>query len=90
VKIRRKVEISIQKTKRGVILLPETEEIFACPTCGAEEMMIAAESAASVFGFSRRDIYRLVEAGTVHFLETDEGILFVCPKSLEENPGKQV
>ena len=84
-KIRRKTEISIQQTKRRVVTLPETEEIIACPECERNEAMIAAESAASIFGFSRREIYRMVEAGKVHFLETHQSVLFVCQKSLKEN-----
>jgi hypothetical protein len=81
----RKTEIKLQQTKRRVILLPETEEIIACPECEGHEVMIAAETAASVFGFSRRQVYRIAEEGKVHFIETDEGVLFVCLKSLENN-----
>ncbi|MBX7173506.1 MAG: hypothetical protein K1X72_21240 [Pyrinomonadaceae bacterium] len=84
-KIRRKTEISIQQTKRRIVTLPETEEIIACPECEGDEVMIAAESAASVFGFSRREVYRMVESGRIHFLETEAGILFICQKSLENN-----
>ena len=84
-KIRRKTEISVQQTKRLVVTLPETEEIITCPFCEGVEVMIAAESVASVFGFSRREIYRMVETRQVHFLETTEGVLFVCPKSLEDS-----
>lgn len=83
--IKRKTEILINQTKRCLILLPETEEIIACPECVGDEVMVAAETAASVFGFSRREVYRMIEAGTVHFLETNEGVLFVCRKSLEKN-----
>ena len=68
-----------------MIVLSETEEIIACPFCEGDEVMIVAESAASVFAFSRREIYRMVEAGKVHFLETAERVLFVCQKSLEDN-----
>jgi hypothetical protein len=82
--INRKTEIKLQQTKRRVVLLPETEEIIACPDCEGHEVMIAAESAASVFGFSRREIYRMVEARTVHFLENEAGVLFVCQRSLDE------
>lgn len=83
--INRKTEILIRQTKRRVVTLPETEEIIACPECEGDEVMIPAESAASVFGFSRRQIYRMVEAGEVHFYENEAGFLFVCQKSLENN-----
>ena len=83
--ITHKTEISIQQTKRRVVLLPETEVVLSCPQCKNGETMIIAERTASVFGFSRREIYRMVEESIVHCVETEEGILYICLKSLESN-----
>lgn len=33
-------------------------------------------------GLSARAIYRLIEAGQVHFAETTDGFALVCPVSL--------
>jgi hypothetical protein len=84
-KISRKTEISIRQTKRLVVLLPETEVVISCTRCQTVEPMIIAELAASVLGFSRREVYRLVEAGGVHFAETDQGVLYICQNSFERN-----
>lgn len=81
----RKTEISIQQIKRRVVLLPETEVVLSCPNCETGENMIIAEQTASVSGFSRREIYRMVEESLLHFVETEEGILYICLKSLENN-----
>lgn len=88
--ITRRTEISIEQTKRLVVLFPKTEAIFNCYQCERGEAMLIAEQAASVFGFSRRQIYRLIEAGQVHFVETDKGILYVCQNSLLEGETKKL
>ncbi len=44
--------------------------------------MLTPEEAARLTGLSQRAICRGVEAGAVHFLETADGCLFVCPASL--------
>ena len=82
-KITRKTEISIQQTKRLVFSIPKTEAVFNCPHCESKDEMLIAEQAASVFGCARREIYRRVEAGQIHFVETTEGILYICPASFE-------
>jgi hypothetical protein len=53
-----------------------------CPACGAE--MARPEAAAVATGLRPREIYRRVEAGTVHFLESEDGALAVCLDSLRD------
>jgi hypothetical protein len=70
----------------------ETEEIVVmrvratcmawCPGCSAEVVMARPEAAAARAGLRVRAIYRLVEAGAVHFLESPDGIVLVCVDSL--------
>lgn len=38
---------------------------------------------AAVWGLTLREIFRLVESGAVHFLETDDGLRSVCLNSLK-------
>lgn len=81
--IKRKTQITIATRKRFVVLAAnEPVEQESCAECG--ETTLTAESCADVFGVSRREIYRLVEAGNAHFAETDAGVLLVCPASLAE------
>ena len=79
--IKRTAEISVEKTRRFVIHQPETDAAIRCPMCG--ELMLAAEAAAVLFGVKCRLVYRIVEAGAAHFVETETGAMFVCPPSLD-------
>src|SRR5687767_6474792 len=86
----------MKRTKTTEIII-ETDEVFVvrgvavpsarpvnrwCAGCGADSAMLAPEAAARATGTSARQIYRLVEAGRVHFAETPDGALFVCLSSL--------
>jgi NADH dehydrogenase FAD-containing subunit len=70
----------------------ETEEIVVmrvratcvawCAGCSAEVVMARPEAAAARAGLRVREIYRLVEAGSVHFRELSDGTVFVCLESV--------
>jgi hypothetical protein len=47
-----------------------------------EARMIAAEEAAIIGRISRRVIYRWIDIGALHFIETPEGEVLVCGSSL--------
>lgn len=55
-----------------------------CPVCKCMSEMSTAQVAAVVSHMSEREIYKLVEAGDLHFLETDR--VLICLNSL---PGYQ-
>lgn len=76
--IRRKTNIIVRTLKKSVVrqaFAAETE--IYCDLCG--KTMITAQAAALLHNISTRLIYRLVEEGKIHFLETDAKIIFVCP-----------
>ena len=50
--------------------------------CSAEVRLVTPEEAARLAGVSVREIYRRVEAGRVHFIETGQGVLLICIESL--------
>jgi hypothetical protein len=52
-----------------------------CMECATPMAMMAPELAATVCFQTTRAIYRLVEAGRVHFTDGPEGVM-VCPASL--------
>lgn len=81
--IKRKTEITSETRRKFVVRSSDAEGQFFCPVCESEEQMLAAELAAQIFGVSRREIYRLVEAGAAHFVESDADVLLVCLASLE-------
>jgi hypothetical protein len=53
-----------------------------CEGCGRATRLLTAEEAARAAGLSLRALCRLVEAGQLHFTETEGGSLFICPDSL--------
>ena len=79
--IKRTTEISVERTRRFSIRLPETDETIQCPMCG--ELMLTAEASAVLFRVKCRTVYQFVEAGAAHFVETETGAMFVCPSSLD-------
>jgi hypothetical protein len=50
--------------------------------CSTEVRLISPEGAARLSGVRVREIYRRVEAGRVHFIETGGGLLLICIDSL--------
>jgi hypothetical protein len=54
-----------------------------CEVCANPQVaMLAPEVAAALAGISLRTIFKMVEAGQVHYLEQADGLLLVCPNSL--------
>jgi hypothetical protein len=49
---------------------------------GAEVQMLAPAIAAEIFGISQREIFRLIESGTLHFIERQPGAAMICLPSL--------
>jgi hypothetical protein len=72
------------ETERTLIFRSRTGQRDAlCPECGAQRQMLIPPKAAAVAGLSERAIYRLIEAGALHFAEHANGCLLVCGESLE-------
>lgn len=83
---RRRTETTIE-TQEFWIIRSRRVDRERCADCADCAGMLTPEEAARVVGVSLRAIYRLVEAGRLHFRETPEGGLFVCPASLPADPG---
>lgn len=71
----------------------ETERVFRvacsfrpleswCAKCGEIGLMLKPEQANAVSGLSVLAICRRADAGELHFIETPDGMLFVCLNSL--------
>jgi hypothetical protein len=55
-----------------------------CGECATPMVMMPPEQASTVCLQTTRTIYRLVEAGRIHFTDGPEGVM-VCPASLMKN-----
>jgi hypothetical protein len=56
-----------------------------CSTCGEEVRMLGAEQAARLADLTPRAICDLADAGTLHFIVSPDGSLFICFNSLTIN-----
>jgi len=90
-------EVAQVRTKRSIKrteITMETDELVSarriapsepsgvCPVCRQKVVMVTPEHAARIAGVSTRMIYAWAESGKLHFTETREGSLLVCPDSL--------
>ena len=83
-KVRRTMKIGLE-TQRVVSLTKRVHAFEAwCSQCGEQRQMIHPEEAAARAGVSLRAIYRLVETNELHFIETPEGSVLICPNSVTE------
>jgi hypothetical protein len=80
---KRKTEISLE-IEEAVALRTHTVLIAHCPVCRKQMRMVAADDAAIMTQRSAREIYQLVEAGQLHFIEDQNGLLYVCRDSLDQ------
>lgn len=55
-----------------------------CHVCANVPEMIAPEEAAALVGVNMRVIIRSIETGRLHFTETREAAVVVCPRSIAE------
>jgi len=68
-------QILIVKRRRGTVSGP-------CSDCAGDVVMLSPDEAASITTVTTRALYRLVEAGMIHFTETQTGLIRVCLPSL--------
>ena len=73
--------IYVTTRRRLVISGGESDAAQSCGDCGGP--VLPAQTAADLLGISSRTIYRLVEAGAIHFIEND-GSLSVCLSSADQ------
>jgi len=78
-----KIVITVETFRRTVVRFPRKEIFAFCEQCRDEVLMLAPDEAGRFRQTSAREIFRRVEAGELHFLETNEGSLLVCRESLE-------
>jgi hypothetical protein len=53
-----------------------------CAQCGGAIRMVALEDAMRLSTLSSRAIYRLIEEAQIHFTETVDGLVMICPATL--------
>jgi hypothetical protein len=54
----------------------------SCPRCGAESSLLMPDEAVALPRTTAGEIFRRVEVGKLHYMETDAGALLVCQSQL--------
>ena len=75
-----KTEIEIEMSETVAYSRPSERFENYCPGCKSLVEMTTPQVAAVLTHRTEREIYKLVESGEVHFVETDR--TFVCLRSL--------
>lgn len=78
----RKTEIFIQTRERIFVRNGSPAEQIFCQLCDTETALLMPERAAVALNMTTREIYRRIESGRVHFIETTDGLTLVCRQSL--------
>jgi excisionase family DNA binding protein len=60
-----------------------------CSECIESSGLITPQEAAAIRGVSTRVVYRWLEDHAIHFVETDQGELFICLKTFVANTKAQ-
>lgn len=77
-----KTVITIETFQRTVVHLKRVSETVRCKQCATESLMISPEEAVAHLQSTVREIFRFIEIGEIHFLESTTGGLLVCRSSL--------
>lgn len=78
--MKRTTEITLEIEEKIVLRQGEMLVAAFCEECQALVNMASPQIAAILSGSSEREIFRLIEAGHIHFVET--GRVFICLNSL--------
>jgi len=80
---REKLTITAETVQRTTIRWRRTLTVAWCNECAAQVSMLTTSEAAAIAHTTLRAIFRHVEAGELHFVESASGDLLVCRNSLE-------
>ena len=80
--MKRRTEITIE-TERLVVVGGRRQRVVRwCAPCDMHVEMLSTDEAAILARVSSRTIFSWVEAGKIHYTETAEGLLLICPNSI--------
>jgi len=81
--MRTRTEITLETDRLIVVSRPKKKRW--CSDCELYVEMMSIDDAALRSQVNSRTIFRWAESGAVHSTETAEGLLLICPNSLNQN-----
>ena len=80
---KRRTVVTFEKLERSRYLIPEANLVIAlCSDCGRSVCWLTPNQIVALSGVSLRELFRRIEKGAVHFRENVNGLLLVCPDSM--------
>ena len=79
--MKKRTEITIEIDRLLVVSSP-SQKVNWCAACGRHVHVVTTDEAAILARVTARTIFRWVESGRLHYTETPEGSLLICPHSL--------
>ena len=79
---RRRIEMVVEQDEIILVRRRGKAVRLWCNQCEAQVSMLRVEDARTVAQTTSRTIYRWIEAGKLHFAESDKGLVLICAQSL--------
>jgi hypothetical protein len=80
-KVKRRIEIVTVREQTYRLAEPSARRW--CNDCGTAKQMLTPDLAALISGTHLRTLFRWIESGDIHFVETPEGNVFLCLDSVQ-------
>jgi len=84
---KRRTEIAFELEQTMIVKRRSGSASAWCNDCELEVVMLTPDEVASITSTTTRELYRLVDAGIIHFTETQSGLIRVCLPSLLQAMG---
>jgi len=81
----KRIEVTIWTDEVWLIRRASLPALSWCPQCAEAVNILSLDEAVVLSSISARTLFHWAEAGKVHYLETIEGFLLVCLKSLSRH-----
>jgi hypothetical protein len=79
--LKEKMIVKIKRNRRTIMHLRRGGKVAWYDDCAAETTIVSQNEAAVILLTTVRKIFRQVEAGEIHFRETEPGEMLVCRNS---------
>ena len=79
---RRRTEIALELEQIMIVKRRRGSVSEWCSGCELEVVMLTPDEAASITSATTRALYRMIDAGRIHYTETQSGLIRLCFASL--------
>jgi len=80
--VKRRIRTMVEMREVIVLRSSRKRQIVFCPECSEAVVLVTLDEAMKIAEISSRAVYRLLEQKLLHFAETAEGPVLICPSTL--------